>query len=127
MVAKREGRGGRDGLEVWNWQMQIITYRMDKQQGLLYSTGNDIKYPIINHNGKEYICSYISSYMFTHKFIYIVIYMYTYLNHFAVQQKLTHCKSTILQEIKLKKRGLAFKIILHKFSLCIRSVKRSKT
>ena len=41
--------------------MQTITYRMDKQQGptvqgtiLLYTTGNYIQYPEINHNGKEY-------------------------------------------------------------------------
>ena len=29
------GRGGRDrdGLGVWGWQMQNITFRMDKQQG----------------------------------------------------------------------------------------------
>ena len=34
--------------------MQTIIHRMDKQQGLLYSTGNYIQYPVINHNGKEY-------------------------------------------------------------------------
>ena len=39
---------------------------------LLYSTENDIHYP------KE-------------------VYMYVQLDHFAVQQQLTHCKSTILQ------------------------------
>ena len=40
----------------------------------MYSTGNYIQYPIINHNGKGYE------------------------NHFAVHQKLTqHSKSTILQ------------------------------
>ena len=33
--------------------MLAIIYRMDKQQGLLYSTGNCIQYPVINHNGKE--------------------------------------------------------------------------
>jgi len=34
---------------------------MDKQQGLLYSTGNYIQYPVINHrkNGKEYEKGYI--------------------------------------------------------------------
>ena len=34
---------------------------MDKQQGLLYSTGNYIQYPVIIHNGKEYEneCMYI--------------------------------------------------------------------
>ena len=47
---------------------------------LPYSTENYIQYPGINHNGKEYEKECI------------------YMNHFAVQQKLTqHCKSTILQ------------------------------
>ena len=32
-----------------------FTYRMDKQQVLLYSTRNCIQYPVINHNGKECI------------------------------------------------------------------------
>ena len=44
----------RDGLGVWDQQMQTGIYRMDKQQVLLYSTGNYIQYPVINHNGKEY-------------------------------------------------------------------------
>ena len=39
---------------------------------LLYSTGNSIQYPVINHNGKE--CE---------KYIYI----YTKLNQFAIKQK----------------------------------------
>ena len=35
--------------------MQTIIYRMDKQQGpTMYSTGNYIQYPVINHNGIEY-------------------------------------------------------------------------
>ena len=34
--------------------MQTIIYRMDKQQGPMYSTGTCIQYPVINHNGKEY-------------------------------------------------------------------------
>ena len=46
---------------------------------LLYSTGNYIQYPMINHNGKEY----------------------EKLNHSPVQQKLMqHCKSTVLQSNK---------------------------
>ena len=31
------------------------------------------------------------------------VYIYIYLNHFAIQQKLTHCKSTILQLKSFKK------------------------
>ena len=34
--------------------MQTIIYRMDKHKVLLYSTGNYIQYPVINHNGKEH-------------------------------------------------------------------------
>ena len=33
MVAKGERVSGRDGLGVWDEQMQTIIYRMDKQQG----------------------------------------------------------------------------------------------
>ena len=68
--------------------MQTTIYRMDKQQVLLYSTGNYIQYPVINHNGKEYEKEYI----YTHTHIYVEV------NHFAVQQKFTqYCKLTILQ------------------------------
>ena len=56
-----QGGGGweRDGLGVGDQQMQTRTYRMDKQQDLVYSTGNYIQYPVINHNGKEYGKEYI--------------------------------------------------------------------
>ena len=66
---------------------------------LLYSTGNYIQYPVINHNGKEYKKEF---------YIYIYTHTYTYRNQFAVQQKLTqHGKSTILQ--KKKKRKMHFR------------------
>jgi hypothetical protein len=50
-----KGEQGRetDGLGVWGWKMQTITFRMDKQT-LMYSTGNCIQYPVIYHSGKEY-------------------------------------------------------------------------
>ena len=32
---------------------------MSKQQVLLYSTGNYIEYPVINHSGKEYEKEYM--------------------------------------------------------------------
>ena len=38
--------------------MQVITHRTDDKV-LLYSTGNYIQYPEINHNGKEYKKEYI--------------------------------------------------------------------
>ena len=43
---------GRDGLGVWDYQMQTSIYRNNKV--LVYSTGNYIQYPVINYNGKEY-------------------------------------------------------------------------
>ena len=59
---------------------------------LLHSTGNSTQYPVINHNGKEYekrMCVSID--------IVIDIYIYE-LNHFAIQQKLTHhCQAITLQ------------------------------
>ena len=76
-------RGGRDW-EFWISRCKLLYLEWINNKVPLYSTGNYIQYPVINHDGKEYIC--------------------IYLNHFAVQQKLTqHCKSTILQKNKLKK------------------------
>ena len=60
-------------------------YRIDKQQVLLYSTGNYIQYPVINHNGKLYE----KIYMHTH------IYLYVKLSHFAIQQKLSNTVNQI--------------------------------
>ena len=65
------GRGWeRVGLEIWNQQMQTIYREWISNKVLLYSTGNYIQYPVINHNGKEYEkeCIYI--------YIYIYIYMH---------------------------------------------------
>ena len=45
MVAKGEGVGR--GME---WEVGWIN-----NQVLLYGTGNYIQYPVINHNGKEYL------------------------------------------------------------------------
>ena len=39
--------------------MQTGIYRMDNNKVLLYSTGNYIQYPVINHNGKEYEKIYV--------------------------------------------------------------------
>ena len=33
LVGKGGGAREQDGLGVWGWQMQTITFRMDKQQG----------------------------------------------------------------------------------------------
>ena len=80
----QRGKGmGRDKLGVWDQQIQTTIYEINNKV-LLYSTGNYIQYPVINHNGKEYEEEYV--------------YIYVQVNHSAVHQKLTqHCKSTILQ------------------------------
>ena len=41
-------RWGRDGLEVWDERTKT-----DMDKALVYSTGNYIQYPVINHHGKE--------------------------------------------------------------------------
>ena len=54
VVAKEEGSGR--GMD---WEFGIIRYKLlsigwINYKVLLYSTGNYIQYPVINHNGKEY-------------------------------------------------------------------------
>ena len=53
MVAKGEGleEGWTGSLEL---AVQTIICRMDNNKVLLYSTGNDMQYPGINHHLKEY-------------------------------------------------------------------------
>ena len=43
------GEGGGNGLGVWDWQMQTITFRMNKQWILLYSTENYTNSPGKHH------------------------------------------------------------------------------
>ena len=82
LVAKGEGEGGGRAWEFGISKCKRLYIEWINNTVLLYSTGNYIQYPVINHNGKEYEKEYI----------------YIYNNHFAVQQKLTqHCKSPILQ------------------------------
>ena len=50
MVAK--GKGVREGWTGILGLVDAITYRINKKV-LLYSRGNYIQYPVINHNGKE--------------------------------------------------------------------------
>ena len=61
MIAKEEGEWGRYRDEVWCEKMQTSTYRMNKQQEPIVSTGSYIQYPVINYHGKEYKkeCTYI--------------------------------------------------------------------
>ena len=54
----REGQG-RDGLGIWDQQMQTIIYKTDKQQGLTVQYKDYIQHPVINHNGKGYEKEYI--------------------------------------------------------------------
>ena len=54
VVAKGEGGGG--GME-WEFgvnRCKLLYIEWINNKVLLYSTGNYIKYPMINHNGKEY-------------------------------------------------------------------------
>ena len=76
-----------------DWEFGISGYKQVyiawiNNKILLYSTGNYIQYPVINHNEKYYEKEYVC----------VCVYIYIYMNHFTVQQKLTQpCKSTIVQ------------------------------
>ena len=54
MVAKREGCGGRMNPEFGINRCKLLYEKWINKKVLLYSTGNYILYPVINHNGKEY-------------------------------------------------------------------------
>ena len=56
MVSKGERVTGREGLGVWDYQMQTsVCMGWVSNQVLLYSTGIYTQYPMINHNRKEYM------------------------------------------------------------------------
>ena len=57
--------------------MQTILYRMDKQQVLLYGTGNYIQYPVINHNERN---------MKKDMCVRVCIYMYIKRNHCCIAE-----------------------------------------
>ena len=68
-----------------DWQFGVSRCGLLLMEGinnkvLLYSTGNYIQYPKINHNGKGYKKGC------TNVYIYIYTYAYKKLNHFAVQK-----------------------------------------
>ena len=54
VVAKGEGFGGGMEWEVGISRCKLLYTGWINKKILLYSTGNYIQYPVINHNGKEY-------------------------------------------------------------------------
>ena len=65
-----EGRGREFGISRCKlWYTEWINIKV-----LLYSTGNYIQYPIINHNGKEYEKECIYTHTHTHTYIHIHMY-----------------------------------------------------
>ena len=80
MVTKGEGVGGGMEWEVGVSRCKLLYIEWINNKVLLYSTGNYIQYPMINHNRKEYLkkeCVYIYTYIYI--YIYIRIYIYTYI------------------------------------------------
>ena len=63
-----------------NWEFgisrcKLLYIKWINNNVLLYSTGNYIQYPVINHNGKKYEkeCIYIYTYICIYMYIYIYI------------------------------------------------------
>ena len=54
MVAKGEGGGGGMAWEFGISRHKLSYIKWINNKVLLYSTGNFIQYPVINHNRKEY-------------------------------------------------------------------------
>ena len=54
MAAKGEGLGGGMEWEVGVSRCKLLYRGWINNKVLLYSTGNYIQYPMINHNGKQY-------------------------------------------------------------------------
>ena len=54
VVAKGEGGGGGMDWEFGISRCKLVYIGWINNQVLLYSTGNYIQYPVINHNGKQY-------------------------------------------------------------------------
>ena len=54
MVAKGDGGGGELEWEFRISRCKLLYIEWINNKVLLYSTGNYIQYPVINHNGKEY-------------------------------------------------------------------------
>ena len=58
-MRKQGSRSWRRQTQIWNGDgnkkhYKATIHRMDNNKVLLYSAGNYIKYPVINHNGKKY-------------------------------------------------------------------------
>ena len=51
LVVAKAG-GGREGLRVWDYRMQTIVNRMDKQQGPIGQHRELCSISVINYNGK---------------------------------------------------------------------------
>ena len=82
----KKGWGGKD----WEFgisRSKLLYIEWINNEALLYSTGNYIQYPVINHNGKE--CEKEE--------------IHVQLSYFAIQQKSTHFISTKLQHNLFKK------------------------
>ena len=47
------GGWGREGLGVWVDRCKLLHLEWINSKVLMYSTGNNIHYPVIKHNGKE--------------------------------------------------------------------------
>ena len=81
----QRGEGKEINQEFGISRYKLLYIKQINNKVLLYSTGNYIQYPVIHHNEKQYVKEYI-------------------LNHLAVHEKLTHCKSAILQLKKNEKQ-----------------------
>ena len=77
----------REGGKEMDWEFGVSEYKPLYRERinnnvLLYSRGNNIQYPVINHSGKECVCVYVSVSVCVCVYIYIYIYTHIYIFFF---------------------------------------------
>ena len=91
-LAKRKCVGGAMDWKVGISRCNLLYIEWINNKVLLYSTGNYIQYPMINHSGKK---------KFKNQCVCVCVYIKS--NHFALYQKLTqYCKSIKLPLKKIE-------------------------
>ena len=61
-----ERGSSRDGVEGWVSRCKLLYIERIESKALLYSTDNYIRYPMINHSGKEYLEKALCVYIYIH-------------------------------------------------------------
>ena len=89
MVAKREEDGRGMDWELGARRHKLLHIEWTSNKVLPYSTGNYVRYTVINHNGKDHKKEGKNVYMFvniyTHTYMCVCVYIHTYMGFLVAQ------------------------------------------